>query len=70
MTAKLRDYGFIDWSGDSGFKFALGSSIYLAFCFPAAYAADETRVAGELPRGEGGLLWIGIPDPLMEVGDQ
>jgi hypothetical protein len=35
---------------------------------PAAYAADETRVAEELPRGEGGLLWIGIPDPLMEGG--
>ncbi len=36
--------------------------------FPAAYAADETRVAEELPRREGGLLWIGIPDPLMEGG--
>ncbi len=32
MAVELRDYGFIDWSGDSGFKFALGSSIYLAFC--------------------------------------
>jgi hypothetical protein len=36
--------------------------------FPTTYAADETRVAEELPRGEGGLLWIGIPDPLMEGG--
>jgi hypothetical protein len=36
--------------------------------FSAAYAADETHVAEELPRGEGGLLWIGIPDPLMEAG--
>lgn len=36
--------------------------------FPAAYAADETRVAEELPQGAGGLLWIGIPDPLMEGG--
>jgi len=35
---------------------------------PAAYAADEARVAEALPRGEGGLLWIGIPDPLMEGG--
>jgi len=32
MAVELRDYRFIDWSGDSGFKFALGSSIYLAFC--------------------------------------
>jgi hypothetical protein len=36
--------------------------------FPSAYAADEARVAEELPQGEGGLLWIGIPDPLMEGG--
>jgi len=36
--------------------------------FPAAYAADEARVAEELPRGGSGLLWIGIPDPLMEGG--
>ncbi len=36
--------------------------------FPAAYAADETRVAEELPREADGLLWIGIPDPLMEGG--
>lgn len=36
--------------------------------FPAAYAADETRVAEDLPRAGGGLLWIGIPDPLMEGG--
>ena len=36
--------------------------------FPAAYAADEARVAEELPPGGGGLLWIGIPDPLMEGG--
>lgn len=35
---------------------------------PAAYAADETRVAEELPWEAGGLLWIGIPDPLMEGG--
>jgi len=35
---------------------------------PAAYAADEARVAEGLPQGEGGLLWIGIPDPLMEGG--
>ena len=36
--------------------------------FSAAYAADETCVAEELPRATGGLLWIGIPDPLMEGG--
>lgn len=35
---------------------------------PAAYAADEIRVAEELPPAPGGLLWIGIPDPLMEGG--
>jgi len=35
---------------------------------PAAYAADESRVAEQVPRGAGGLLWIGIPDPLMEGG--
>lgn len=34
---------------------------------PVAYAADETRVA-EVFQGNGGLLWIGIPDPLMEGG--
>jgi hypothetical protein len=34
---------------------------------PTSYAADEARVAEELPQG-GGLLWIGIPDPLMEGG--
>ena len=28
--------------------------------FPAAYAADESHVAEDLPQGEGGLLWIGI----------
>ncbi len=36
--------------------------------FPAAYAAEETRVAEELSPAAGGLLWIGIPDPLMEGG--
>ncbi|MBI5082513.1 MAG: hypothetical protein HZB17_14610 [Chloroflexi bacterium] len=26
------DYGFVDWSGDAGFKFALGSSEKMSFC--------------------------------------
>lgn len=26
----MRAYGFVDWSGDTGFKFALGSSTHLA----------------------------------------
>jgi len=51
--------------------FGVGSAKALAGLsyhgLPVAYAADETRVA-EASQGNVGLLWIGIPDPLMEGG--
>jgi len=55
MTVKLRDYGFLDWSGDSGFKFALGSSIYLAFCLVSSQDYGTLRRGLLSLRGQLGL---------------
>ena len=41
----MRAYGFIDWSGDSGFEFALGSSLYLALAIGSSEQYDDLQGA-------------------------
>lgn len=43
MAMGQRDYGFLDWSGDSGFKFALGSSFHLSLCFVSSHDYGNLR---------------------------
>lgn len=43
MTVEQRNYGFLDWSGDSGFKFALGSSSHLSLCFVSSHDYGNLR---------------------------
>lgn len=43
MNRTLRKYGFLDWSGDSGFKFALGSSPYLSLCIVSSVGYGTLR---------------------------
>jgi len=38
-----RAYGFLDWSGDSGFKFELGSSPYLSLCIVSSADYPQLR---------------------------
>jgi hypothetical protein len=42
----MRAYGFVDWSGDAGFKFALGSSTH--FVMSLISSADEVKLRHEL----------------------
>jgi len=37
LAITQRDYGFLDWSGDSGLKFAVGSSSHLSLCFVSSH---------------------------------
>ena len=38
-----RAYGFLDWSGDSGFKFEVGSSLYLSLCIVSSADYSQLR---------------------------
>jgi hypothetical protein len=39
----MRAYGFVDWSGNAGFKFALGSSAYLAVALVSSDDSEALR---------------------------
>ena len=43
MTQTSRASGFVDWPGDSGFKFALASSEYLCVCFVSSDEYGQLR---------------------------
>ena len=51
----MRAYGFVDWSGDSGFEFALGSSLYLALAIGSSAHYDDLQAALMALRGRLGL---------------
>jgi len=49
----MRTYGFVDWSGDTGFKFTLGSSPYLALSLVSS--ADYAKLRQGLIKLRGQL---------------
>jgi hypothetical protein len=55
MAQTSRAYGFVDWSGDSGLKFAAASSQYLCVCFVSSDDYGQLRDGLMHLRGQCGL---------------
>ncbi|PKO21383.1 MAG: hypothetical protein CVU38_15050 [Chloroflexi bacterium HGW-Chloroflexi-1] len=51
----MRAYGFVDWAGNAGFKFAEGSSSHLALALVSTDDYDELRQALRKARARLGL---------------
>ncbi len=73
MTQTQRASGFVDWSGDSGFKFALASSEYLCVCFVSSDDYGQLRDGLVRLREQRGLArhfefhFAHCPDRIKEV---